>query len=247
MFTENISFLAALGAGFISFISPCVLPLIPGYLSFISGVSVADMSAAEKRGEVLRKVALSSFIFVLGFSAVFITLGASATAVGKFLLSNKIGLFNRIAGVIIVILGLHVMGLIRIPFLNYEKRFQARSKPLGALGTFLVGIAFAFGWTPCIGPILGGILGLAANQGTVAQGMLLLTFYSLGLGIPFLITAISFNWFLGFSGFFKKHFRSIEVASGLLLVVIGLLIFFNQFGVLSNWLLKTFPGLQEVG
>ncbi|MGE5692741.1 MAG: cytochrome c biogenesis CcdA family protein [Candidatus Zixiibacteriota bacterium] len=247
MFTENISFLAALGAGFISFISPCVLPLIPGYLSFISGVSVADMSAAEKRGEVLRKVALSSFIFVLGFSAVFITLGASATAVGKFLLSNKIGLFNRIAGVIIVILGLHVMGLIRIPFLNYEKRFQARSKPLGALGTFLVGIAFAFGWTPCIGPILGGILGLAANQGTVAQGMLLLTFYSLGLGIPFLITAISFNWFLGFSGFFKKHFRSIEVASGLLLVAIGLLIFFNQFGVLSNWLLKTFPGLQEVG
>lgn len=247
MFTENISFLAALGAGFISFISPCVLPLIPGYLSFISGVSVADMSAAEKRGEVLRKVALSSFIFVLGFSAVFITLGASATAVGKFLLSNKIGLFNRIAGVIIVILGLHVMGLVRIPFLNYEKRFQARSKPLGALGTFLVGIAFAFGWTPCIGPILGGILGLAANQGTVAQGMLLLTFYSLGLGIPFLITAISFNWFLGFSGFFKKHFRSIEVASGLLLVGIGLLIFFNQFGVLSNWLLKTFPGLQEVG
>ena len=247
MFTENISFLAALVAGFISFISPCVLPLIPGYLSFISGVSVADMSAAEKRGEVLRKVALSSFILVLGFSAVFITLGASATAVGKFLLSNKIGLFNRIAGVIIVILGLHVMGLIRIPFLNYEKRFQARSKPLGALGTFLVGIAFAFGWTPCIGPILGGILGLAANQGTVAQGMLLLTFYSLGLGIPFLITAISFNWFLGFSGFFKKHFRSIEVASGLLLVAIGLLIFFNQFGVLSNWLLKTFPGLQEVG
>jgi len=247
MFTENISLLAALGAGFISFISPCVLPLIPGYLSFISGVSVADMSATEKRGEVLRKVAFSSFIFVLGFSAVFITLGASATAVGKFLLSNKIGLFNRIAGVIIVILGLHVMGLIRIPFLNYEKRFQARSKPLGALGTFLVGIAFAFGWTPCIGPILGGILGLAANQGTVAQGMLLLTFYSLGLGIPFLITAISFNWFLGFSGFFKKHFRSIEVASGLLLVAIGLLIFFNQFGVLSNWLLKTFPGLQEVG
>lgn len=247
MFTENISFLAALGAGFISFISPCVLPLIPGYLSFISGVSVADMSAAEKRGEVLRKVALSSLIFVLGFSAVFITLGASATAVGKFLLSNKIGFFNRIAGAVIVVLGLHVMGIIRIPFLNYEKRIQTRSKPLGALGTFFVGVAFAFGWTPCIGPILGGILGLAANQGTVGQGMLLLTFYSLGLGIPFLVTAISFNWFLGFSGFFKKHFRSIEVVSGLLLVAIGLLIFFNQFGVLSNWLLKTFPGLQEVG
>ncbi|MCI0594988.1 MAG: cytochrome c biogenesis protein CcdA, partial [candidate division Zixibacteria bacterium] len=182
MFTENISLIAALGAGFISFISPCVLPLIPGYLSFISGVSVADMSAIEKRGEVLRKVALSSFIFVLGFSAVFITLGASATAVGKFLLSNKIGLFNRFAGAIVVILGLHVMGVIRIPFLNYEKRIQTRSKPLGALGTFLVGVAFAFGWTPCIGPILGGILGLAANQGTVGEGMLLLSFYSLGLG-----------------------------------------------------------------
>ncbi len=247
MFTENIGLLAALGAGFISFISPCVLPLIPGYLSFISGVSVADMSAAEKRGEVLRKVALSSFIFVLGFSAVFITLGASASAVGKFLLSNKIGLFNRIAGAVIVILGLHVMGVIRIPFLNYEKRIQTRTKPLGALGTFLVGVAFAFGWTPCIGPILGGILGLAANQGTVGQGMLLLSFYSLGLGIPFLITAISFNWFLGFSGFFKRHFRAIEVVSGLLLVGIGLLMFFNQLGIIANWFLKTFPALQNVG
>lgn len=247
MFGENVSLLAALGAGFISFISPCVLPLIPGYLSFISGVSVADLGVAEKRGEVLRKVALSSFIFVLGFSAVFVTLGASATAVGKFLLSNKIGLFNRIAGAIIVILGLHVAGIIRIPFLNYEKRFQARSKPLGVLGTFLVGIAFAFGWTPCIGPILGGILGLAANQGTVGKGMLLLSFYSLGLGIPFLVTAVSFNFFLGFSGFFKRHFHKIEIVSGLFLVVIGLLMFFNQFGIISRWLLKTFPGLQDVG
>jgi len=247
MFGENITLLAALGAGFISFISPCVLPLIPGYLSFISGVSIADLGASEKRGEVLRKVALSSLIFVLGFSAVFIALGASATAVGKFLLSNKIGIFNRIAGVIIVVLGLHVTGIIRIPFLNYEKRFHSRSKPLGALGTFLVGIAFAFGWTPCIGPILGGILGLAANQGSVGEGMLLLSFYSLGLGIPFLVTAISFNFFLGFSGFFKKHFRTIEIASGLLLVAIGLLMFFNQFGIISSWLLKAFPGLQDVG
>jgi cytochrome c-type biogenesis protein len=221
--------------------------LIPGYLSFISGVSVAAMSALEKRGEVLRKVALSSFIFVLGFSAVFVASGALATAVGKFLLSNKIGFFNRIAGVIIVILGLHVTGLIRIPFLNYEKRFQNRSRPLSLFGTFFVGVAFAFGWTPCIGPILGGILGLAANQGTVGQGMLLLTFYSLGLGIPFLVTAISFNWFLGFSGFFKKHFRAIEIISGLLLVVIGLLIFFNRFELIAKWLLETFPGLQEVG
>jgi cytochrome c-type biogenesis protein len=247
MFTENISLLAALGAGFISFISPCVLPLIPGYLSFISGVSVAELGGAEKRGENLRKVAFSSLIFVLGFSAVFISLGASATAVGKFLLSNKIGLFNRFAGALIVILGLHVAGIIKIPFLNYEKRFHARSKPLGILGTFLIGVAFAFGWTPCIGPILGGILGLAANQGTVGQGMLLLTFYSLGLGIPFLVTAISFNFFLGFSGFFKKHFRKIEIISGLFLVVIGLLMFFNRFGMIANWLLEAFPGLQNVG
>src|SRR3972149_5528574 len=238
MFTENIGLLAAFGAGFLSFFSSCVFAFISGYFFFLFGVSVADMSAAEKRGEVLRKVALSSFIFVLGFSAVFIALGASATAVGKFLLSNKIGLFNRIAGVVIVILGLHVTGIIRIPFLNYEKRIQARSKPLGVLGTFLVGIAFAFGWTPCIGPILGGILGLAANTGTVGQGMLLLTFYSIGLGVPFLVTAVSFNWFLGFSGFFKKHFRTIEIISGLLLVSIGLLIFFNRFGVLANWFLE---------
>ncbi|MGB8658506.1 MAG: cytochrome c biogenesis protein CcdA [Candidatus Zixiibacteriota bacterium] len=228
----NVSLLAAFTAGLISFISPCVLPLIPGYLSFISGVSVEEMKGGEKKSEALKKVSLSTLLFVLGFSVVFTALGASATFVGEFLLS-KLALFSKIAGAVIVILGLHIMGVFKIPFLNYEKRFHARSKPLGPLGSFVVGVAFAFGWTPCIGPILGGILLMASNQGTVGKGIVLLLSYSLGLGIPFFVTAVSFNTFLGVFGWVKKHFRTIEIISGLLLVVIGVLIFFGSFGYIS--------------
>lgn len=241
---DNISLLAAFTAGIISFISPCVLPLIPGYLSFISGVSVEEMEIGDKRSKALKKVVLNTLFFVLGFSVVFTALGASATFVGSFLLS-KISLFNKIAGVIIVILGLHIAGIYRIPFLNYEKRFHARNKPLGPLGSFLIGLAFAFGWTPCIGPILGGILLMASNQGTVLKGVLLLLAYSLGLGIPFFITAISFNTFLGFFGWVKKHFRTIEIISGLFLVAIGILIFFGSFNYITGLFNQLFSGGQE--
>jgi cytochrome c-type biogenesis protein len=242
---ENVSILAAFTAGIISFISPCVLPLIPGYLSFISGVSVEEMKKGDKKSEALRKVSLNTFVFVLGFSVVFVAMGASATFIGEFLLT-KLSLLNKIAGVIIIILGLHIIGVFRISFLNYEKRFHAKSKPLGPLGSFVVGLAFAFGWTPCIGPILGGILALAANQDTVGQGVVLLSSYSLGLGIPFFITAVSFNTFLGFFGWVKKHFRTIEIASGLLLICIGVLIFFGSFGyiagLLNQWFLPAEAG-----
>jgi cytochrome c-type biogenesis protein len=237
---ENITILAAFTAGIISFVSPCVLPLIPGYLSFISGVSVEEMKSGDKKSEALRRVSLNTLLFVLGFSVVFIAMGASATFVGGFLLS-KLSLFNKIAGVIIIILGLHIMGVFRIPFLNYEKRFHAKSKPLGPLGSFLVGLAFAFGWTPCIGPILGGILLLASNQDTMGKGIVLLSSYSLGLGIPFFITAVSFNTFLGVFGWVKRHFRTIEIISGLLLVVIGFLIFIGSFGYIASLLSQWFP------
>ncbi len=242
---ENISILAAFTAGLISFISPCVLPLIPGYLSFISGVSIEDMKRGEKKSGTLKKVSLNTLLFVLGFSVVFTAMGASATFVGEFLLS-KLSLFNKIAGVIIIVLGLHIMGVFRISFLNYEKRFHRKSRPLGPLGSFAVGLAFAFGWTPCIGPILGGCLLLACNQETVVQGTILLSFYSLGLGIPFFITAVSFSTFLGFFGWAKKHFRTIEILAGLLLVAIGFLMFIGSFsyiaGLLSQWFLPAEGG-----
>jgi cytochrome c-type biogenesis protein len=240
---ENISILAAFTAGVISFISPCVLPLIPGYLSFISGVSMEELKGGDKRSNVLRKVSLNTLFFVLGFSVVFVAMGASATFIGEFLLSN-LSLFNKIAGVIIIILGLHIMGVFRISFLNYEKRFHAKGKPLGPFGSFLVGLAFAFGWTPCIGPILGGILALAANQDTVGKGMVLLSSYSLGLGIPFFITAVSFNTFLGFFGWVKKYFRTIEIIAGLLLVIIGFLMFVGSFGYIAGLLNQWLPWLQ---
>jgi cytochrome c-type biogenesis protein len=242
---ENVSVLAAFTAGVISFISPCVLPLIPGYLSFISGVSVEEMKSGDKRSEALRKISVNTIFFVLGFSVVFVALGASATFIGEFLLS-KLSLFNKIAGVIIVILGLHIMGVFRISFLNYEKRFHSRSKPLGPLGSFVVGLAFAFGWTPCIGPILGGILLLASNQDTMGKGIALLSSYSLGLGIPFFITAVSFNTFLGVFGWVKKHFRTVEIISGLLLVVIGILMFIGSFSYIAGLLNQWFPWLQGV-
>ena len=240
---ENISVLAAFTAGIISFISPCVLPLIPGYLSFISGVSMEEMKDGDKKTKALKKVSLNTLLFVLGFSVVFTAMGASATFIGEFLLS-KLSLFNKIAGVIIILLGLHIMGVFRISFLNYEKRFHTRSKPLGPVGSFAVGLAFAFGWTPCIGPILGGILLLASNQGTMGKGMVLLASYSLGLGIPFLVTAVSFNTFLGVFGWVRKHFRTIEIISGLLLVTIGFLIFIGSFGYIAGLLNQWIPWIH---
>ncbi len=229
----NISLLAAFTAGIISFISPCVLPLIPGYLSFISGVSVEEMKSGEKKSYVLKKVSLNTIFFILGFSIVFQALGALAPFVGQFL-GSKILLFNKIAGIILIIFGLHITGVFRIPFLNYEKRFHTRSKPLGILGSFVVGLAFALGWTPCIGPILSSIWTLAAQQNTMGKGILLLSSYSLGLGIPFFITAVSFNALLGVFGWVKKHFRTIEIVSGLFLIAIGILIFFGSFNYLTG-------------
>jgi|WetSurMetagenome_2_1015567.scaffolds.fasta_scaffold64061_3 cytochrome c-type biogenesis protein len=246
MFDVSVSYFGALLAGFLSFISPCVLPLIPGYLSFISGLSVDQLNDPSRRRQNMIQVGLGSLLFVLGFSTVFILLGASATFVGSFLRDN-IRIFNKVSGVLLVLFGLHVMGVFRINFLNYEKRIQTRKRRFGAISAYFIGLAFAFGWTPCIGPILGAILTVAANQGTVLKGIILLSFYSLGLGLPFIIFALLFNWFVGFSGFFKKHFHAVEIFSGLLLIIVGILIFFNMLQAISTYLLEWFPFLQNVG
>lgn len=246
MFEVSVTTVGALLAGFLSFVSPCVLPLIPGYLSFISGLSMDQLADKGRRRENMIRVGISSFVFVLGFSTVFILLGATATFVGSWLRDN-IGLFNKVAGVVLVLFGLHVMGVFRIRALNYEKRFHSSSRRFGLFGSYVVGVAFAFGWTPCIGPILGGILTLAANEGSVARGMILLSFYSAGLGIPFILFALLFNYFVGFFGFFRKHFHTVEIISGLLLVAVGILIFFDMLQVISIYLLEWFPFLQNVG
>jgi len=237
----NISLITAFGAGLLSFISPCVLPIVPGYLSFISGVSIEELQ--EKKSKTINRVFFNSLFFVLGFSVVFIALGASATIVSGFLLSYS-HIIGKVAGALIFVLGLHFLGLFKIKWLNYEKRFHVGSKQLGLVGSFFVGFAFAFGWTPCIGPILAGILAIAAAEESVGRGITLLSFYSAGLAVPFLLTALAFNKFLSVSSRIKKHFRLVEIIGGVFLIVIGLLIFTNSLGYLSSIISDWFPWLE---
>jgi len=241
---KDISIFIAFLGGLISFVSPCVLPLIPGYLSFISGVSIEEMKDKDERSKVLKKVTINSIFFILGFSLVFILLGASSTFLGNFLLANKFSIFNRIAGAIVILFGLHLLGIFKISFLNYEKRVHIKKKSFGLLGSFLIGFAFAFGWTPCVGPILAPILGIAATQESLSQGILLLAFYSLGLGIPFFIAGIGFNTFLRVFQKIKRYFNIIEIASGIFLIIVGFLIFTNSFSYLTGLLAKWFPWLS---
>ena len=236
---DNVSLIAAFGAGFLSFISPCVLPLIPGYISFVSGVSLEEMRD-DQAAAARRQVIITSLAFVLGFSLVFIALGASASVIGRFLFRNS-NLFEKVAGALVIVIGLHTMGVFRLPFLETEKRLQAGSKPKTLTGAVLVGMAFGFGWTPCIGPILSGILVLAGSKETVWEGVVMLAVYSLGLGIPFLLTALAINKFFAASSRIRKHYHAIEVTSGILLVGIGLLLFTGQMTAITRVLTPYLP------
>lgn len=236
---ENVTILTALFAGIISFVSPCVLPIVPGYISFISGASLQELKdqvalSDDKRRELFRRVFGNSLLFVLGFSIVFVAMGASATYIGQWFAQNRL-ILARIAGVVIIVFGLHTMGLTPIKWLNYEKRFQAGKKPMGLAGSFLIGLAFAFGWAPCIGPILAGVLVLAATQETVGQGVTLLTAYSLGLGLPFIATGLAINRFLNLFGRIKKHMKLVEVTAGVLLVVVGFLVATDSLQALARY------------
>lgn len=237
----NITFITAFGAGILSFISPCILPIVPGYLSFISGVTFDELQGKQQK--IISRVFINSLFFVLGFSVVFISLGASASFISGFL-RDYMHIIGKIAGALIFILGLHFVGLFKIRWLNYERRFQVGSKRLGIVGSFIVGLAFAFGWTPCIGPILAGILALAAVEETVSRGVLLLGFYSAGLAVPFLITAIAFNSFIAVSSKIKSHFKLVEVIAGGFLIMVGLLIFTNSLGYVSAAISNWFPWLN---
>lgn len=236
---DNVTLLAAFGAGFLSFISPCVLPLIPGYLSFVSGVSLEDMKGGAPVA-ARRQVVITSLAFVLGFSIVFIMLGASASALGKFLFRNST-ILTRLAGLLVIIFGLHTMGVFRLPFLETEKRMRAGSKPKTLTGAVLVGMAFGFGWTPCIGPILSGILTLAGSRDTVREGVVMLAVYSLGLGVPFLLASLTIDKFFAVSARLRRHYHAIEIVSGALLVAIGLLLFTDQMTAITRFLTPYLP------
>jgi cytochrome c-type biogenesis protein len=231
---DNVSVFAAFIAGLVSFLSPCVLPLVPGYLSIISGSSLEQLKAREKDASLLRTVLINSVMFILGFSITFIMLGASATWIGQILLS-RMRVLGQIAGLILIAFGIHLTGLIKIGALYKDKRFHNFQKPRGLFGALVLGLAFAFGWTPCIGPILAGIMALASTKQTVTEGMFLLAIYSAGLGIPFLLTSLALNQFLAFYGRFKKHFHAVEVASGVLVIAIGVLILTGNLTRLANW------------
>lgn len=225
--------IAAFLAGLLSFLSPCVLPLVPGYVSLISGTGIESLQDAD--APLMRRVMLNSLMFIAGFSIVFISLGAVATGLGQAMHQYH-DLFAKIAGAVLIIFGLHLIGVFQIKALLADKRLHSVKGSASPIGSFVVGFAFAFGWTPCIGPILAGILVLAGSQDTVAKGILLLAVYSAGLAVPFLMTSIGVNQFLAFYSRFRRHLHTVEVISGVLLIIFGLLIALNRFTLLSGYL-----------
>jgi len=233
----------ALIAGIFSFLSPCVLPIVPPYQAYMGGVSINDMSS---QSSARRRAVVAALFFVLGLSTVFILLGFTASAFGMFFLQNQ-ALFAKISGVVIIVFGLHFVGLFRIPFLDQEARLDAGDKGGSSFGAYVLGLAFAFGWTPCIGPQLGAILSLAASEASVSRGTLLLGVYAAGLGIPFLLAAMFITRAMTLMNRIKPHMKLIERIMGGLLVLVGLALLTGAFTTFSFWLLETFPILATVG
>jgi cytochrome c-type biogenesis protein len=243
----NVSMGAAILAGIISFLSPCVLPLVPPYLVYMSGVSLEDLTVeSADTGRHRTRVMVSSLLFVLGFTTVFVLLGATASALGQVLRVN-LPLLSQIAGVAIIIMGLHFLGVFRLGFLMREARYQTEQSAASYAGAYVIGLAFAFGWTPCIGPVLAAILSVAGSTESVGRGMALLALYSLGLGIPFMIAAFSVDSFLGFSRKFRRHMLLLEKIMGALLVLTGVMFLTGWMQNVSYWLLEQFPGLATIG
>ncbi|MDO6725420.1 cytochrome c biogenesis protein CcdA [Cognatishimia sp. 1_MG-2023] len=232
----------ALAAGFISFLSPCVLPIVPPYLAYMSGVSVTDLS----EGKAKNKAMMPAIFFVLGLSTVFLLLGFTASAIGTLFLEYQ-QWFNTLAGILVMIFGAHFIGVYRIGFLDREARIDVGDRGGSAFGAYILGLAFAFGWTPCIGPQLGAILSMAASEASITRGTLLLAIYAFGLGVPFLLVAAFLPRLTGVMGWMKRHMEQIERIMGLLLWTIGLLMLTGGFAAFSYWLLEAFPALALLG
>lgn len=235
--------IVALIAGLVSFASPCVLPIVPPYLAYMSGVSVNDIT---QDGKGRRSAIMAALFFVMGLSTVFLLLGFTASALGAFFLQNQ-DLFSKISGVIVIVFGLHFLSVFRIPFLDREARIETGDQGGSAFGAYILGLAFAFGWTPCIGPQLGAILSLAASEASVARGTLLLGVYAMGLGVPFLLAAVFLSRAIGVMNRIKRHMSLIEKIMGLLLLAVGIALLTGAFSSFSFWLLETFPGLGTLG
>jgi cytochrome c-type biogenesis protein len=240
----EITYTAALIAGLLSFASPCVLPLVPAYLCFLGGLSFDQLTSHEHRqsaGLVWPAVA-----FVLGFSTVFVAMGASATAVNRLLFAH-LDWLSVAAGLVIVVLGLHYVGLFRIPFLDMERRFRVERRPAGLAGAYVIGLAFGFGWTPCVGPVLATVLLMAAQQDSPLYGVSLLSAYAAGLGLPFLAAAVAVGPFMRLMGGMRHHYRKVEIALGSILVATGVMIATGWINDLGFWMLRVFPSLGRVG
>jgi cytochrome c-type biogenesis protein len=243
----DVTYVGALIAGLLSFLSPCVLPLVPPYLCFLGGTTFDQLTGEEETpSHVYTTVVLSSVAFVLGFTTVFVILGATASAAGQLLAAN-LPLLSKIAGVIIIVAGLHFLGVIHLPILHREARYHAEARPAGLIGAYVIGVAFAFGWTPCIGPVLAAILAMAAGEDSVRQGVSLLLVYSLGLGIPFIAAAVAIRPFMNTMQKFRKHLAVIEKLLGGFLVLTGILFLTNSMTLISSWMLELFPGLASIG
>ena len=242
---HDVSIPAALIAGLVSFLSPCVLPLVPPYLIFLTGATIEHVANDETASSSRRAVMISAVMFVLGFSTVFVALGASASLIGTLIRAWSAQL-SIAAGIVIIVMGLHFLGLTRIAVMMREKRWEM-AKPVGLWGAYIMGLAFAFGWTPCIGPILAAILAVAASKETVAKGAGLLAVYSAGLGIPFLIAAFAVEPFMAFLARFKRHVALVEHAMGALMVLTGIAFLTGFVSEASYWLLEAFPALGQIG
>jgi cytochrome c-type biogenesis protein len=240
----DVSYVSAFGGGALSFLSPCVLPLVPPYLCYMAGVSFESF-AEGKDVSARRTLFVSSLLFVLGFTTVFVALGASATGIGRFLRQYQ-DILGAVAGLVIIAMGLNFLGILKIPFLSREARFHTDGNSANPLSAYVMGLAFAFGWTPCIGPILGPILTLAGAKGSVAEGASLLAVYSLGLGIPFLLAAFFSGSFMKFMRRFRGNLGRVEKVIGALLVVSGILFLTGGMKAMSYWLLEAFPALVKL-
>jgi cytochrome c-type biogenesis protein len=243
---NEVGLFTAVAGGLISFVSPCVLPLVPPYICYIGGVSIEELEDAEPGSAKTKGVVAAALAFVLGFTTVFVVLGATASVIGQAV-AGHLNTLTVIGGVLVILMGLHFLGVFRIGLLNREARLHVRDVRPGLFGAYLLGLAFAFGWTPCIGPVLAAILGLAGASDTVGQGAFLLAVYSLGLGIPFVVAALFAPFFIGWLRSFRRYLPAVEKGMGAFLVITGIFFITGQIATVSYWMLEMFPGLATLG